>query len=230
MQDLIVAISIVKDGSMLNRLDENDPEVIENRKQYLPTLGITMEQTTRLNVNSLPRATEQDEKDWCRYVIVSDKDKGDGMFGAGKTVADAVVTDQPQHALMLPVADCTGTVLYDPVRRVLMVTHLGRHSLEQHGGIKSVQFLVDTYGSNPADILVWTTPSPSKKVFPIWALDNKGMKEVVFEQLDQAGILPEHITDNRKETDSDPDYFSYTEFYNGRAPVDGDHMIIAMMH
>lgn len=229
MPDIVVAISRVSDGSMQNRTETADPVIVANRQAYLAKHGISMDQTTRLAPNTFERAVNQHETDWCKYLEVSDDDKGMGMRDISPQIADAIITSDKNHALLLPVADCVGTVIYDPKNQVLMVTHLGRHSLEQDGGIKSIQYLVDHHKSNPKDLKVWLTPAPNKKVFPIWALDNKGMKEVTLEQLEAAGVLQENVTDNKADTATDPDYFSYTEFFNGRSKEDGDHMIVAMM-
>jgi len=229
MTHLSVFISQVSDGDMYNRRDLFDPGVIKNRETYLADRDITMEQTTRLNPDVGRRDKEEHEINWCRYIALRESDKHAGMRGADATVSDAITTQDAGHALMLPIADCIGTIFYDEAHHVLMLSHLGRHSLEQDGAIKSVRHLSETYGSRPEDIKVWMTPSASKEVFPIWALDNKGMKEVAFEQLAAAGILAENITDNPAETDKDPNYFSYTNFYNKRADIDADYMIVAMM-
>lgn len=222
MTSLIISISTTKDGSMYNRHDHTDPTIIANRERFLKNLGITMDDTTRLKVDF-------NTDNFCRYIELSENDKGKGMRDNELAEADAIVTTQSGHALMLPVADCVGTVLYDEAHHVLMVSHLGRHSLEQNGGKKSVEYLIKNYGSDPESLKVWLTPAAGKDVYPIWALDNKGMKEVTFEQLLAAGIKREHITDSPIDTDKDPLYFSYSEFLKGNRPEDGDHMIVAMM-
>jgi copper oxidase (laccase) domain-containing protein len=222
MTDLTVAISTVADGSLYNRHNKDDVAIIKNRELFLAKKGITLNQTTRVQVS-------YDEDDFCRYFEVGKKLQGDGMHDNGTLPADALITTQKNHALFLPVADCVGTVLYDPTHAVLMLSHLGRHSLVQQGGRRSVEYLVKHYGSHPKDILVWTTPAPNKETFPIWDLDNKGFKEALFEQLAEAGILQENITDNPADSTTDPNYYSYSEFLKGNREEDGDHAIIAMM-
>lgn len=207
---------------MYNRHDHTDARVITNREHFLKKLGITMNDTTRLKVDF-------NTDNFCRYIELSEQDKGKGMRDNELAEADAIITTKSGHALMLPVADCVGTVLYDETHHVLMVSHLGRHSLEQNGGKKSVEYLKKNYGSEPNAIKVWLTPAAGKDVYPIWALDNKGMKEAVFEQLLAAGIKRGHITDSAIDTDKDPRYFSYSEFLKGNRPEDGDHAIVAMM-
>jgi copper oxidase (laccase) domain-containing protein len=228
MPNIIVAISTVKDGSMYNRHDHLDSNVIHNREVFLKTLGIEVNQTTRVSVNANERAKDETE-DFCHYREIGNADKGAGMRDGQVFVADALITTDVDHAIMLPVADCTGTVIYDPVKRVLMVSHLGRHSLAKHGGEKSVQYLVDHYASDPTTLLVWLTPAPGKDTFPIWALDNQGAKEATLEQLMSAGVKKENITDNPADTTKDPNYYSYSEFLKGNRDEDADYAIVAMM-
>lgn len=220
--NLTVAISTVSDGSMLNRNDVFDPEVIKNREAYLEAHSITLEQSTRVRVN-------YDRDNFCRYITVDELYKGQGMRGDDVVIADALITTRPEHALFLPIADCVGAAIYDPIQHIVAVAHFGRHSLEQSGAHKIISHLKEKYGSNPKDIQIWLTPAPGKDVYPIWALDNKGMKEVTFEQLKSAGILLENIIDNPTETDKDPAYYSYSEFLKGHRANDGDYAIVAML-
>jgi copper oxidase (laccase) domain-containing protein len=217
-----VATSTVADGSMFNRNDPNNQKVVENRRAFLAAHDITLKQSTRLKIAF-------DSDDFCRYGEVTDSNKSDGMYGDFDIPHDALVTTAPNHALFLPLADCVGATFYDPVHHVLGLAHLGRHSLEQQGGMKFVAYLKSHYSSDPKEIKVWLGPAPGKDVYPIWALDNKGMKEVTFEQLHAAGILDDNIIDNPAETDKDQNYFSYSEFLKGHRENDGDHAMVAIM-
>lgn len=219
---LIVAISTVADNNMFIPDDRSNKDIAAHRAKFLRKHAITMEQSTRVNITYTT-------DDFCRYHEVSRSQQGLGMYNDDITPADALITTVSHHALFLPLADCVGAVLYDPVRQVLMVSHLGRHSTEQFGGTKSVEYLKDKYGCKPEDILVWLTPSPGKESYPMWAFDNRSIKSVVIEQLTSAGILDTHITDNPADTTKDSRYFSHSEFLAGRRQVDGRHCIVAMI-
>jgi copper oxidase (laccase) domain-containing protein len=220
--DLHVHTSTVADGSLYNRHDPKDAEVISNRKKFLAGQSISIDKSVRLNLNF-------DGDDFCRYTAVDSTHKGKGMQGGDIFYADALITTQQDVALFLPVADCIGAVIYDPVKGVLALAHLGRHSLEQHGGQKIIEHIMHSYGSNAADLELWLTPAAGKEVYPIWKLDHKGMKEAAFEQFAAAGISSSQIHDNQAETTADPDYFSYSEFLKGNQAVDGDHAIVAVL-
>jgi len=209
---------------MYNRNDLFDASVIRNRQKFLNTHGIQPNQTTRLSF-----AYNTETSPYCRYTILKAKHKGLGMADDATLDVDAIVTTQPNHALFLPVADCIGAVLYDPEHEVLMLSHLGRHSLEQEGAIKSVDFLVKNLQANPTKLRVWLTPAAGKENYPIWALNNSGMKETAFKQLKKAGVAENNIIDNPADTTVDHTYYSYSEFLKGHRPEDGDHAIVAMM-
>jgi copper oxidase (laccase) domain-containing protein len=219
---LVVATSTVADGSMYDRNTQLNDVVIKNRERFLAAHAISVGQATRLRV-------EYDRVDFCRYREVTSADKDTGMRNHGSKVADAIITKEKNHALFLPIADCVGAVIYDSTHHILALVHLGRHSLEQQGGQKIVAHLVREYSSKPADLQVWLTPAVGKESYLIWALENKGMKEASLEQLCAAGIDIQNITNNTAETDTDPNYFSYSSFLLGSQHDDGDHAIVAMM-
>jgi len=219
---LIVDISEVKDGNMAFRQGNITEDIIANRLTFLSKNGIIIEQATRLGVT-------YDGDDYCRYIEVSEDQKGKGMQDFNAPIADAIVTRITNHALFLPLGDCIGAVIFDPLKQILMMTHLGRHSIEQNGGYKSVRFLVDHYGCDSNDLLVWLSPSPGQENYPVYAFDNRALKDIAFEQLFAAGIIKENITDNPADTAKDARYFSYSEFLKGNTSVNGRYAIVAMI-
>ena len=221
---VIVATSYVTDGTMSDRLDPTNPVMIDNRRVWLATQGIAIEDAVRVRVTY-----DAPENNYCRYYEVDDVDKGSGMFDAHLEPADALVTTKPGVALFLPVADCVATTLYDEAKGVLMLVHLGRHSLEQQGGIKSLQYLHQNYDVDPATIKVWLSATVSKEAYPIFKLDNRGMKEALYEQLLGVGVLKENITDTTDDTATDPRYFSHSAFLKGDKPEDGTYAMVCMM-
>jgi len=73
--------------------------------------------------------------------------------------ADSVITDIPGKILVVQVADCQPSFVYDPVRRVAANIHAGwRGSI---GGIveKTVHAMTADFGSQPGDMLACIGPS-----------------------------------------------------------------------
>jgi len=219
---LLVVLSEVSDGNMYDPFDKSNEAIVSNRERFLKKHTITMQQTTRLDIT-------YDKNDFCKYREVTSNDMGAGMSDDKVLSADALITRDHNHALFLPLADCVGTVIYDKHKSVLMMTHLGRQSVEQDGGRKSVEYLVTNYGCIAKNLLVWLAPAPGKEKYPLYAFDNRDFKEVVYEQLLSAGILRSNITDNPADTTKDLRYFSHSEFLQGRREKDGRHSIVAMM-
>lgn len=208
---------------MLNRTDGRDPVVFENRRKWLSSVGIDPSKTYRICLSY------EDNDDFCRYREVAPSETPVTEFDATNDETDAIVTTNPGVALFLPLADCIGAVLYDEAHGVLMMSHLGRHSLEQNGGVRSIEYLVENHGSDPAELKVWLSAAVSKDSYKIYALDYKGIKEAAFEQLEAAGVLLANIKDTTDETDMHDDYYSHSQFLKGRADENGRHAFVAMM-
>lgn len=219
---IIEATSKVSDCSMLNRYDVLDPKIFIHRDIFLKKHGITIAQTTRMRGN-------YQRDDYCRYFELQAPFKDHGMLDNNVPIADALITNESDHALFLPIADCVGATFYDSKKQILAVAHLGRHSLEQNGGFQIVEYLKNMYAVDANNLQVWLTPAPGKDIYPIYKLDNKGMKEVVFEQLEKAGIKKANIVNNPADSSRDMDYFSYSEFLKGNRNQDGDYAVVAMM-
>lgn len=219
---LIVAISKVNDGNMLMKSDKSNPEVIKNRKNFLEKHGIDINQTTRIS-------TVYEGTDYNRYFEVDEKQYGAGMFNGDVVTSDALVTKTTDHALFLPIADCVGAVIFDPINNILMLSHLGRHALEKNGAFKSVKYLVDKYKSKPNNLLIWLSPAPGIDSYSLYAFNNRSLKDVIIEQLKSAGVLQKQITDDPADTSKDIDYFSHSEYLKGNQPNDPRFVMVAVM-
>jgi copper oxidase (laccase) domain-containing protein len=220
---VVVQLSHTKDGSMYNRQDPGDTRIIAHRRTWLADQSIDLSDTTRLYI------TYDDDNSYVKYTVLTAADKGKGMTGDDIEHADAIVTTEPGHALFLPVADCIATTFYDEEHGVLMLSHLGRQSLEQQGGVKSVEFLVEHFQTKPEQLQVWTSASINKDAYKIYKLDNAGMKESLYAQLEKAGVSKEQVIDDTSDTGTDDKYFSHSEYLKGNKPESGCHAMVAMM-
>lgn len=88
--------------------------------------------------------------------VVLDEDQDREM---AQTEFDALVTDVPGLFIGVYTADCLPVLMLDPVRKVVAAAHAGwRGSLMEISG-KTVQKMVQVYGSRPADLHVALGPS-----------------------------------------------------------------------
>jgi hypothetical protein len=220
---LLVAISTVADGDMLiNDSDENSDKIVQNRSNFLSSKGINISDTTCVKIR-------YDSNDYCRYRIINTSEKGKGMLDNNIFTADALVVNSPNHALFLPLADCVGAVFFDQTKNILMLSHIGRHSIEQNGGYKSVEFLTNNLDCDPNSLQVWLSPAPGKDNYPLFEFENRSFKDVIFEQLLSASVALKNIHDNPIDNTHDHRYFSHSEFIKGNRQTDGRYAIVAMM-
>ena len=203
----------MSDGSMKDGAELLTPDAIRNREAFLTGLGM---QPERAAVFYADFTTD----DYCRY--------GEAVPGLMPGY-DGVSTAQPEQPILLPLADCVGTILYDPLHHALMVAHLGRHSTEQHGGVKAVEYMSQTYDTNPAELLVWLGPSPNSTDYPLHAFADHSFTEVLTEQLHNAGVIDKHIELSTVDTSTDPHYYSHSQYLKGLQTTDGRYAIVAML-
>jgi len=218
----IAAVSSLVDGTM--KLGPSGYEdVVQNRQKFLNSIGASLDQATPLSLT-------YDRANYTQYRIVVESEKGKSMhYPEDVPAADGLVTTRPDHALFLTLADCCGVVLHDPVKRVLMLSHIGRHSAEQDGAQRSIEFLQQTCNSNPNDLKVWLSPAVGKATYPLAKKGGKGLHEVIVEQLLEAGVSRNNIEISSVDTATDPNYFSHSEFKKGNREFDGRFAVVAMM-
>lgn len=206
----------------MKSLDGSYISVIDVRKRFLEAHNIKPEDTTLVHIT-------YDGHDYNRYHSIDDEAKGEGIVAPTVNVSDALVVTKPGYALFLPLADCIGAVIHDPTTNILMVSHLGRHNLEQYGGTHSIQFLVEQHNVDPANLTVWLSPSAGGDSYPLFAFDNRSLNDVAIEQLIASGVPQENITASQIDVAKDQDYYSHSQFIKGGRTEDGRFAIVAMM-
>ena len=218
--DLLVAVSSKDDGTMLDRIrGRHVAEVLENRRQFCDQIGVTYDDVVYQVISydqsqTFDSIAEVAEADTVKY-------NSEGIF------ADALYTEAAGVGLLLPVADCIATVIYDPKRRVLMLAHLGRHSTVAQLMTGVIQYFVER-GSQAKDLLVWMSPSITRKNYRMdyfdhmddtkWRnfcrqtadgiyLDMQGFNRSLAVQ---SGVPGNNIFISPIDTADDPHYFSHT--------------------
>ena len=216
----LIAISTVADGTMKGAATDHD--IAANRRRFLEHHHIVPELTVLVYLR-------YEGDDYCRYDAVTDEDGGQGIVRDSDRINDALFTDKKGVALFLPLADCIGAVLVDEKRGILGLSHLGRHNLEQFGARRSVEYMQQQFGSDPADITVYMSPAAGKESYPLFAFDHRSLHDVASEQFVVAGIMASHIRIAEEDTTKHPAYFSHSEYLKGRQIHDGRHAIVAQL-
>lgn len=209
-----VAVSSVSDGSMKDGVDLLTADAISNRQKFLEKLDMAPEQTAVF-------CADFETEDFCHYA-----EARSGLMPG----CDGISTNRINQPILLPIADCVATVLYDPTHHAIMISHLGRHSTEQYGGQKSVEYMKECYGSNPGELLVWLGPSPNGTDYPLHAFNHRSFIDVLTEQLMHAGIQLNNIEASSVDTVTNKSYFSHSEFLKGNRTADGRYAITTVLY
>lgn len=121
---------------------------------------------------------------------------------------DGIVTSERNRGLLIAHADCQVAIFYDPIKQVIANVHSGWRGSVRNIYEKTISYLKQNYGSNPADLLVCISPSlgPSNAEFVNHRIElpvefcQFQVRENYFDfweiskmQLQSAGILNHHI-------------------------------------
>lgn len=131
--------------------------IIENHKIFCNLLGIDIKNVV---------CADQVHKD----VIyeASKKDRGKGILKKSDIIAvDALITAERQVALMTYHADCVPLFFLDINKPAIGVAHAGWRGTVKKIGIKTVQKMIEKYGSFPKDILVGIGPCIKKCCYEV---------------------------------------------------------------
>ena len=92
--------------------------------------------------------------------IVTSEDKGKGLWRERDySDIDGLVTNEKGLVLVTQYADCTPLAFFDPVKRVVATSHAGWRGTVAEIAKETVKVMVETFGSNPKDILVGIGPN-----------------------------------------------------------------------
>lgn len=192
-----VALTQKKDGNMYAFSRSEASQVAANHIPLFDVMDIDRDHVLRLPLT-------YNRPDFCRFVAA------DSNYQELPLPTDGVYTRDPRVALMLTPADCLSLVTYDTKQRALMLTHCGRHGLEQNAAAEAIHFM-ERQGSNPQDIHAWLSPSAGKGKYPLFKLDNQSMQEAAIGQLVAAGVPDENIIKSDVDTTTSSDYFSHSQ-------------------
>lgn len=211
---VVCGISSIEDGNMKLGIEDNEI-THKNIDNFLKYFHIDSNRSVLCQIN-------YDTDCFCRYYDVKSC-----LFSH---YADALVTKNKGIALYLPLADCVGAICFDNRTNSLMISHLGRHSLEQYGGVKCIKYFCNKYNLESSSISVWLSPSPSEKNYPLRQFNDKSLAAVTKQQLILSGIPESSIeSSNIDNSILSNGYFSHSEFLKNNRKTDGRYMIFAQL-
>lgn len=151
--DVLVRVSSAADGTMLDR--EKHPNAThdhDNRRAFCRSVGINYDDVVYQMISY---------GDMMTYNVLNEVGAAATSRHADGVIADGLVSGTPGVGLMLPVADCVATVIYDRHARRLYLLHLGRHSTLT-SLLRDTLASIINEGASPDDIFVWMSPHAGK--------------------------------------------------------------------
>lgn len=92
--------------------------------------------------------------------IITEEDAGKGVIRPGMLKdSDGMITNVPGLVLYISVADCVPLYFYDPVKRVIALSHSGWKGTVNRIGEVTIRKMRERYGCDPSDIYTAIGPS-----------------------------------------------------------------------
>lgn len=114
-----------------------------------------------------------------RIYVVEEKDRGRGALAYSDSLPgfDGIITATSGLPLLSFYADCVPLLFMDSVKRVVGLAHAGWKGTVKKIGIKTVQKMMDVFGSRPKDIWVGIGPSISRHNYQVDEIVIKQIRE-----------------------------------------------------
>jgi polyphenol oxidase len=94
-----------------------------------------------------------------RRVTAEHRGRGATDYESALDDTDALITDEPGLCLMVLAADCVPVLLYDPQHSAIGAAHAGWRGTVAHIAQRTVEAMVDAFGTNPSDLIAGVGPS-----------------------------------------------------------------------
>ncbi len=217
--------------------EDKKENVIENYRRICSAIGCDSRNTVW---------TRQVHKD--RILNVTKAHRGKGLFKEREEEGyDGIITNCSDVVLTGFSADCVLIFYYDPIKKVIAITHSGWRGTVLSIGAKTVYKMVSDYGCDKRDIICGIAPAIGKCCFQVdrpvvdefenafdWCTpfirnddENEGkyyidLHGINEEILVRAGILRDNIENSRICTKCDPDmFYSHRLMGNERGSMAG---------
>ncbi len=199
--EVSLVISTLADGNMRAFSNAEFDSVLADQTKLVAELGAAPEKTARV------LTTYNNRKCFTEYYAVDDDSIFEHAITAPEAelkLADGLATNNKDLALLLPLADCLGIIVYDQEHQIIGLLHSGRQNLEEDGAFKFIRFLQNRFDIDPRNVKVYF--SPHAQNFEIFALNNAKLAEAAEEQLVRAGVDAKNIERSDIDTVTDSDF------------------------
>lgn len=131
--------------------------ILNNYKIFTNSLGINIENLV---------LTHQVHKD--NILEVGEEDRGKGLIKETDIKdTDGFITNKKSVALVTFYADCVPLFFLDPVNEAIGLTHAGWKGTVSRIGEKTLKKMIETYGTDPEEVLIAIGPSIGECCFEV---------------------------------------------------------------
>lgn len=146
--------------------------ILNNYKIFTKSLGIDIEDLV---------LTDQVHKE--NVLEVDEEDRGKGLSRESNLKeVDGFITNKKNVALVTFYADCVPLFFLDPVNKAIGLSHAGWKGTVKRIGQKTLNKMIETYGTDPKDILIGIGPSIGECCFEV----GKEVIEIIKENFEDA--------------------------------------------
>ncbi|MDR3564912.1 MAG: peptidoglycan editing factor PgeF [Negativicutes bacterium] len=129
----------------------DDPATVKlNRKLFCQAVGVPVAATV---------TAQQVHSDKICVVEKQDAGRGADSYETAIPGTDALITAVPDIPLMLFFADCVPVLIFDPVKRVVAISHAGWKGTVAKIAQKTVLMMQEKFATRPADCIAAIGPS-----------------------------------------------------------------------
>ncbi len=215
-RDFIWAFSPKAYGNMSFYYGNTQGAALNNRKEFLKTLGIDYRRLV---------CAKQVHGDCARYVTEQHSGKGALDYDGSFADTDSFITDKKNIPLAIFTADCLPIFLYDPQRPAVGLIHAGWRSTKENLAAKTILLMQGHFNTQPSCLRIAFGPAIRSCCYEVKEgfLDTfgsavtkrgkgyyMGLAEANRKQLLAIGVKRENILDYKICTScSNADYFSF---------------------
>ncbi len=189
--------------------DDQYCNVIENRKRFFKTIGISERKA------AIPQQVHDN-----RVQVITKP----GFY----TDTDGLITQVPGVVLTIQTADCVPVFLYEPVKRVIGLVHAGWRGTYKNIVFETVNSMIRNFSVTAENINIFFGPSIGPCCYQVGdnVIQHFSLKYIhnnhlnlwlcLYDQLTETGCIPENIHMSRLCTVCYPEWFFSHRRYNAR--------------
>ncbi len=152
-----VSESVFSSMSFSTSLGDKRESVLENYKRFCKAIGGDYKNTVL-----------SDQTHTANVKIVTKKDVGKGLFyERDYKDIDGLVTNERDIILVTQYADCTPLAFFDPVKKVVAVSHAGWRGTVAQIAKNTARVMVNEFGCDPENILCGIGPNISQCCYEV---------------------------------------------------------------